>query len=266
MERFNIRCPDRYPMKCNLSPADLNYLMTPEIYKGFFIFQYGDQDEWLLKTLEGYFLKRTWRLYNAGDEAGSGTKFCKVCRFALAADFGIASLTPLNHNVFQEIGLIQGLQKPILYLYNPNRKKGLVKGKLPFDTDDKIYIEHTDKESLEKGLDKEIGLLIDKVKLLTGFESERRERIQKKVDNLSPDAIELLKGFVLEGYFFIPQDELVRHTKIHFGAKYEQFVSELVNSNFIITEFGPASVGTRKLVYSKFNDNYRKDIEKILWE
>ncbi|MBC8179737.1 hypothetical protein H8E88_01315 [candidate division KSB1 bacterium] len=264
MERFNIRCPDRYPMKCNLSPADIEYLNTPEKYKGFFIFQYNNQDEWLLNTLEGFFAKRTWRLYNAGNEAGSGTKFCKVCRFALASDFGIVSLTPLNYNVYQEIGLMQGLQKPLLYLCNPERKKVLPGEKFPFDTDDKIYIEHTDKESLEKGLDKELGLLLEKVKLLTGFESERRERIRIKVAKLNPDAIELLKGFVLEGDFFIPEAELVRHTTINFGKKYEQFVSELVNSNFIVKELG--TVGTRKLVYNKFNENYRKDLKEILWE
>ena len=38
MERFNRRCPDHFPMKCNLSPADKAYLMTEEKYKGFFIF------------------------------------------------------------------------------------------------------------------------------------------------------------------------------------------------------------------------------------
>jgi len=121
MERFNRRCPDHFPMKCNLSPADKAYLMTEEKYKGFFIFQYRNQDEWLQPTIDRYFNERTWRLYNAGLEGGTGTKYCNVCRYALAADFGLASLTPLNYNVFQEIGLMHGLQKPVLYLLNPRR-------------------------------------------------------------------------------------------------------------------------------------------------
>ncbi len=44
MSKFNIICPDHYPMKCNLSPADRDYLLTPEKYKAFFIFQYKVQD------------------------------------------------------------------------------------------------------------------------------------------------------------------------------------------------------------------------------
>jgi hypothetical protein len=259
MERFNVRCPDHYPMKCNLSRPDKDYLLTPEKYKAFFIFQYKDQDDWLEPTLRKYFSERTWRLYNAGLEGGTGTKFCNVCRYALASDFGIVSLTPLNYNVFQEIGLMQGLQKSVLYLLNPNRKE-----ELPFDIDDQIYIEHRNGETLEKGLDNKTPLLLEKLQLISGFESKRRERIRKKADKLSPDARELLELFVLEGDFFIPQANLVRHAKTNFGEKYEPFVNELVNNNFILNELG--TVGTKKLVFCKFNENYRKDLEEILWE
>ena len=176
MSKFDVICPDHYPMKCNLSPADKDYLMTPEKYKAFFIFQYRDQDVWLQPTIERYFSERTWRLFNAGKEGGMGTKFCNVCRYALAADFGIVSLTPLNHNVFQEIGLMQGLEKPLLYLLNPHHKN-----KLPFDLDDQIYIEHTDEKSLVKGMDNKMTLLLDKLLLLSGFFSDQRELIKSKL-------------------------------------------------------------------------------------
>lgn len=144
MEKFNVRCPDHYPMKCHLSPIEKEHLLSKEKYKAFFIFQYHDQDEWLTPTLENYFSKRTWRLFNVGEESGTGTKFCKICRYALASDFGIASLTPLNFNVFQEIGLMQGHQKQNLYLLNPDRKE-----KIPFDMDDQIYIEHTNRREMK---------------------------------------------------------------------------------------------------------------------
>ena len=98
MGKFNFICPDHYPMKCNLSLADKDHLLSPEKYKAFFIFQYRNQDEWLQPTIERYFSERTWRLFNAGKEGGIGTKFCNICRYALASDFGIASLTPLNYN------------------------------------------------------------------------------------------------------------------------------------------------------------------------
>jgi hypothetical protein len=44
MANFDIVCPDHYPMKCNLSQADKDYLLTNEKYKAFFIFQYKNQD------------------------------------------------------------------------------------------------------------------------------------------------------------------------------------------------------------------------------
>jgi hypothetical protein len=168
-------------MKCILSPADKDYLLTSEKYKAFFIFQYKNQDEWLSPTMESYFSNRTWRLFNAGKEAGTGTKFCNICRFALASDFGVVSLTPLNYNVFQEVGLMEGLQKPLLYILNPER---LIdnNNKLPFDIDDQIYIEHKDKKTLISGLDKNIPLLLDKIQLLSGSESEKRKYIKYKLE------------------------------------------------------------------------------------
>ncbi len=195
MASFDVKCPDHYPMKCNLSPADKENLVTEEKYKAFYIAQYEGNDEYLEPVLINYFENRTWRLFNAGKEAGSGTKFCKVCRFALASDFGIASLSPLNYNAFQEIGLMQGLQKPLLYLYNPTQ---LGKEKLPFDVDCQIYIKHTSREELEQKLDKEMGPLIDKVELYSEFEKRFRESVQQKVDSLTPDELKLLKLFLIE--------------------------------------------------------------------
>jgi len=102
MDKFNVLCPDHYPMKCNLPPVDREYLMSDEKYKAFFIFQYTGQDFWLQSTMENYFNKRNWRLFNAGKEGGTGTKFCKVCRFALAADFGVASFANLKLTHLQD--------------------------------------------------------------------------------------------------------------------------------------------------------------------
>jgi len=247
-------------MKCNLSPADKNHLLTIEKYKAFFIFQYRDQDEWLQPALERYFGERTWRLFNAGAEGGTGTKFCNVCRYALASDFGIVSLTPLNHNVFQEIGLMQGLQKPLLYLLNPKRKD-----KLPFDIDDQIYVEHSDDASLAAGLDKKTPLLIDKVLLLTGFQSQEGELIRSKLERLSPDAVSLLKRFLLEGKFSFRSDEenyldeWVKATK-----KWSvEHLRELESQRFVITE--TESGGTRTLQFKRLNEPYRPYLQELLF-
>jgi hypothetical protein len=260
MPKFNVICPDHYPMKCNLSPADKNHLLTTEKYKAFFIFQYRDQDIWLQPTIERYFGERTWRLFNAGIEGGTGTKFCNVCRYALASDFGIVSLTPVNNNVFQEIGLMQGLQKPLLYLLNPKRKD-----KLPFDIDDQIYIEHSDGISLNSWLDKKIPLLIDKVLLLTDFQSEEGSLIRSKLAKLSPEAISLLKRCLLEGNFSFRTDEAdTLQEWVKTTEKYSvQHLKELETNRFVIivTESG----GSRTLQFKRLNEEYRPYLQEVLF-
>lgn len=260
MAKFDVICPDHYPMKCNLSPADRDYLMTPEKYKAFFIFQYHKQDEWLQPTLERYFSERTWRLFNAGKEGGTGTKFCNVCRYALAADFGVVSLTPLNHNVFQEIGLMQGLQKPLIYMLNPNRKD-----KLPFDIDDQIYVQHTDSETLEKGLESKIPLLMDKLLLITGFSTEMKKTVKAKLEKLSPQAVNLLKSLILEGDFRFRADETdelgVWATESHTWEV--KHLKELESQTFIITM--TESGGSRTLKFKELNEPYRMYLEELLF-
>jgi len=257
-------CPDHYPMKCTLSPADKAYLMSKEKYKAFFIFQYKNQDKWLEPSIEKFFSERTWKLFNAGKEGGTGTKYCNVCRYALASDFGIVSLTPLNYNVFQEIGLMQGLQKPLLYLLNPEKKKKIPKEKLPFDIDDQIYVEHTDSQSLEKGLNNKMSLLIDKVILLSGFESAQKKLVQEKINNLSPDAKALLKRIVLEGHVQIETDSMVGWVKQELRLKPE-CVGELRTQRFIVQDRLPT--GSR-LMYKLdiLNEPYRKYLEELIWQ
>ena len=79
MANFEIKCPDHYPLPCNLPFTDREYLESEEKYKAFFMLQYEPQDDYLDRTVSKYFNDRNWRLYNAGKEGGTGTKFCKVC-------------------------------------------------------------------------------------------------------------------------------------------------------------------------------------------
>ena len=257
MGKFNVICPDHYPMKCNLSPADKAYLLTPEKYKAFFIFQYHQQDTWLEPTISRYFSERTWRLYNAGKEGGTGTKFCNVCRYALAADFGVVSLTPLNYNVFQEIGLMQGIQKPLLYLFNPEHSN-----KLPFDMDDQIYIKHTDSETLEHGLSNKIPLLLDKLQLITGFETEQKKLIEEKLTNLSPQALDLLKRVILEGPLGLRKQDLDKWIAAS-GLWDVTHLRELEFQRFIIDRL--ESGGTRTLHFKELNEDFRKHLKEILF-
>jgi hypothetical protein len=264
MANFDVKCPYHNPMKCNLSPADKEYLETPEKYKAFFILQYNDNDEYLEPVLEKYFNDRTWRLFNAGKEAGQGTKFCNVCRYALASDFGIACLTPLNHNVFQEIGLMMGLQKPVLYLYNPGQIKK--EEKLPFDIDDQIYIEYTSKDELEQGLEKEMGLLIDKVELFSEYQKRFRESLQQKVDNLIPQDQEILKLFLIESR---PLKKLFLY-KLSVLDKFKDwdsnFENPLKDSGLIIRRIQPTDMQRRYEFVWEINHEYRDVLREIVFK
>ncbi len=265
MERFNIRCPDHYPMKCSLSPADKDYLLTSEKYKAFFIFQYKNQDEWLSSTMESYFNNRTWRLFNAGKEAGTGTKFCNICRFALTSDFGVVSLTPLNYNVFQEVGLIEKKKKPLLYILNPDRLQD-ENNKLPFDIDDQIYIKHKNKETLISGLDKNIPLILDKIQLLSGSESEKRKYIKNKLNKLSGGAREILKVVYFEGtnkFTITKRNELQEFIERHPHLNII-FLKDLIRDRFIVIE--PMSAGTSTSHYHRLNESYIKYLGELLWE
>jgi len=261
MERFNVICPDHYPMRCNLSNADKEHLSTKEKYKAFFILQYRDQDDWLIPTMENYFSKRTWKLFNAGKESGTGTKFCKICRYALASDFGIVSLTPLNYNAFQENGLMQGLQKPVLYLLNPDWIKKN-NAELPFDIDDQIYISHIDRDSLVAGLDREMPLLIDKVKLRSGFETEKKKHIKGKVDSLSKMARETLTFLLVEGEMEFEESTIDAYVTEMFQDV--QGLRELKSKKLVIKK--TKSGGSMLIAYWTINENYRKYLEEILWD
>jgi hypothetical protein len=263
MANFDMMCPDHYPMRCNLSHADKDYLLTKEKYKAFLIFQYNDQDEWIQPALEKYFNERTWRLYNAGKEGGTGTKFCNVCRYALASDFGIVSLTPLNYNVHQEIGLMQGFQKPLIYLLNPNHLKSKRGKNLPFDIDDQIYIEHFDKDSLIEGFNNKISLILEKLIITSGFDFNQRNLIGDKVNKLSPNAKELLKRLILEGDpIYISDDRFNNWIKDDLGFKIES-VSELRLNRFLLSKQILHDRYTTNI--TQLNEPYLKYLRELLW-
>jgi hypothetical protein len=101
-----------------------------------------------------------YHLLDAREEPALGVKFCKICRLAQAADFGIAVLTPLNHNVFLEVGVLFGLERPVLFLSNPM----VVASKdLPFDLTHEMLVEFSSDEDLREGLKRELPRFTGKV-------------------------------------------------------------------------------------------------------
>ena len=152
---------------------------------------------------------------------------------------------------------MQGLQKPVLYLLNSDKK-----GKLPFDIDDQIYIEHTDGNSLLAGLDNKIPLLIDKLRLLSGFESAQRRLVKEKVNLLSQESKLLLKRLILEGSINLRSEDFSNFVNKDLNTDLSYLI-ELKKQRFIADEL--VSGGTRTLQYTRINEAYRKYLEEILW-
>jgi len=152
------------------------------------------------------------------------------------------------------------LKKPLLYLLNPARKE-----KLPFDIDDQIYVEHTDDESLMNGLSNKMPLLLDKLLLLTGFDTEQKALIAEKLNSISSEAKELLKRIVLEGKFSFRSDEHNELDKWVTEAKQWEVhhLRELEANRFVVTE--TESGGTRTLKFKRFNEPYRRFLEELLF-
>ena len=127
--------------------------------------------------------------------------------------------------------------------------------------DDQIYIEHTGGTSLEKGLDNKIGLLLEKVRLLSGFEMDQREHVKRKLLSLSPKANELLRFLVLEGETEMDQDAFHQWMKKH---GYLENLNELTEKRFVVRY--DASGGRRDMVMVKLNGAYVKYLEELLWQ
>jgi len=110
--------------------------------------------------IDKYFVPDKYHILDAQQEPAVGVKLCKICRLAVAADFGIAVLSPLNYNVFFEVGMMRGMGKPVLFILNP---KTLPLERVPFDLGQEIVITYTTKLELMTGLEKEGQSFIESV-------------------------------------------------------------------------------------------------------
>ena len=195
MANYDVICPIRYPLKCNLSFVEREQLEGPGKYTAFFIYQFRDNDPYLKPSVERYFKPPLANFLDASELPGTGVKLCKICKLTLASDFGIAALTPINPNVFMEIGMFLGLGKPLLYLVNPAKHKS---EDLPFDISHEIVIEHTSQEELMNGLQREVPLFLQKVKLYSKFQYRFRAKVKEKLNELTDKELQILKWILLE--------------------------------------------------------------------
>jgi hypothetical protein len=199
MAEFNLRCQTSYPKRCDLLIAEKERLEGPEKYKGFLMYQFDDNDDYLKDAIKEYFKNPLYFVYDADDIRGQGVKFCKICKLAQASDFGIAVLSPENENVFMEVGLLIGMGKPCLYIVNESKLKCKDIKKLPFDISDQILVKYDCKKKLLSEIEKEAPIFTMKVQLVSGYEKAVRENIKERLNRLSTRAKEVLKRFVSLG-------------------------------------------------------------------
>ncbi len=195
MANYDVICPIKYPLKCHLSPIEKEQLEGPGKYTAFFMYQFKDNDPYLKESIERYFKSPLTNLLDASELPGTGVKLCKICKLALASDFGIAALTPINPNVFMEVGMLLGLGKPVLHLVNPKICKS---EDLPFDISHEIVIEHTSEDHLNNALQTEVPSFLEKLRLYSEFQYRFRAKVEEKLKALTPKERELLEWLLVE--------------------------------------------------------------------
>jgi len=199
MVEFKLRCQMKYPKRCDLPVAEKGRLAGPEKYKVFLMYQPEDNDKYLKDALKECFKAPLYFSYDSDDIGGLGGKFCKICKLAQACDFGIAVLSPEDEEVFLEVGMLIGMEKPCLYIVNENRLKYKNMKNLPFDIPGQIVIKYDSAEKLLHELEKEVPRFLPKVSLSSSHENAIKENIKVRIKRLSPDGEVVLKKLVASG-------------------------------------------------------------------
>lgn len=268
---FDVKCPKNYPLKCNLLDVEKEKLVRSETYKGFLMYQFKDQRDYLVLTVKEYFKSPTYYLYDARVEPGLGVKICKICRLALASDFGIASITPLNFNVFLEVGMMLGLGKPVVYLVDKNFEHEGDQGAkaIPFDLSDQIVIAYDSAEELSQKLEREIPVFIDKVQLSSTFEKDFVQSVKNKLSCLDDDRKNVLKFFVLEQSEEIRENwlpDMLRQNKVNIRVGIKDVLNDLHKIGFIKRWKSPHQPGIARHDACVLEEGYRQILKDLLFK
>lgn len=213
MANFNVICPKSYPNKCNLVFPERKQLEKSEKYKCFLMYQFEENDPFLVGTIKEYFKSPDYYIFDAKVEPGLVVKICKICQLALACDFGIVCLSPENYNVFMEIGMMFGLGKLCVMIYNKEKLKCKDPAKLPFDINAFTHIGYTSKDDLLKKLERKIPPFIKKLKVLTDADKAMQSNIIKRLEVLPKESLLVLREFVAEGKRGFPISEFLQLCK-----------------------------------------------------
>lgn len=261
MANYDVTCPIRYPRKCNLSSPEKENLEGPGKYTVFFMYQFKDNDAYLGRCVNSFFKSPRAYLLDASESPGTGVKLCKICRYTLASDFGVAALTPPNLNVFLEVGMLLGLGKPVLYLVNPGKCKS---EDLPFDLSQEIVIEHTTEGQLREKLDKEYPLFVRKVKLKSEFQRRFEISVKQKLQKLGDQERQILEYLLLENRR-VTEHELLATHKVH---QQSPEIRGLCQYGFLEQSTSQySSIGRdHSIFWYQIHPNYRQILEEVIFE
>ncbi|MEA2032853.1 MAG: gas vesicle protein GvpD P-loop domain-containing protein [Euryarchaeota archaeon] len=157
--KFEKNCP-LYGGMCALDVREKQELIgEKKQLKAFFMYQF-DVSAFLERMVHNYLDRKNIRCLDAKMESHIGDRYCKICKLTLASDFGIASLSPFNYNVFIEVGHMFGLGKQVIFLFDKTKEK--IKN-VPFDLTSYIYIPYKNEEELKEGLERELTPFIKKL-------------------------------------------------------------------------------------------------------
>lgn len=170
---FSKLCPLHFFANlCSLEEREKKSLSLPEQIKAFLMYPFQDESIRIAEKIHALCSQYNVRVYDAQIEPGAAIiKSCKICRLALASNFGIALLSPLNYNVMFEIGYLFGLQKNVLFLIDTSLTQV---NQIPFDLGDRILVTFNDIGTLESNFRREFPEFLKQVKQIIKSRSTRK--------------------------------------------------------------------------------------------
>lgn len=249
-------------------------LERTEKFKAFLMYQFNGQESYLVDTIKSYFHTPTYYVFDAQKEAGLGVKICKICRLTLACDFGIAVITPLNYNVFLEVGFLMGLGKKSVYIVSRNilKKEHKTIKDVPFDLSDQLVIEYSSEEELLTKLEKEVPLFVEPIEIITEYDKEFREQMEKKLHALKVEsntgyAIKLLKLFVLQQGTQGIAETWMNYCISHYDktGRFDEDLLRLERYGLITSIRGKSKKLIDEIFY-KLEESYRPFLRDYFWK
>jgi len=68
MVGFNVKCPKNYPLKCSLLDTEKEALVRSEKYKGFLMYQFEGQADYLVDNVKKYFQTPLYHIFDAREQ------------------------------------------------------------------------------------------------------------------------------------------------------------------------------------------------------